>query len=144
MKPLKQLIAITSGLAILLLLVNTFWGKKSFFSPDPIAAESKKEELMNTNLKRSDFKLKAIDYVKELKREITMRVAVYTKKVRERSMSSNEANKRWLIMQELKELMELADANGMTIEDIKNLIGDQEGRPKVTQGELFKASKLQN
>ncbi|PHN06836.1 hypothetical protein [Flavilitoribacter nigricans] len=119
-------------LAGFLIAINLIWGDKApAFVPEP-----QTETIMGT-FKRSDFNLTAEDFVKELTRELTMRQAVYTKQTQQKKLSPKEAAKRYLIIQELKEVMELAGTRGLRIQDIKQMIQDTEIKAKVNQGSMF-------
>ena len=97
---------------------------------------------MNRNFKRSDFNLTAEDFVKELTRELTMRMGVYAKQTQEKKLSPRKAAERYLIILELKELMELVQSRGLRIEDVKQVILDMEIKSKPKQGKLFTSSQF--
>ncbi len=81
---------------------------------------------MEKKYKRSDFNLKLEDYIKELDRELTMRRAVYAQKVKQRKLTEYTANKRYLILLEIKELLELADKRVKGFSDLRKLVDDYE------------------
>lgn len=125
----------------ILVTINIIWGDRSLVVP---AAPSSKEITMERNFKRKDFQLTAEDFVKELSRHQTEKLAVYTKEVKEKRMSPREASKRYLIYQEVKELMELARARGLKMQDLKQMVEDTEIKSQGRQQQLFRKSQQPN
>ena len=68
---------------------------------------------MKKKFKRSDIKLQLEDFIKELDRELIMRRAVYAKQVQQKKLSEFRANKRYLIILEIKELLDQMLACGL-------------------------------
>lgn len=95
-------------------------------------------------MNRKDINIKPGDITKELSRELNMRWAVYARQVNDKKLSKEEANKRYLIILELKELMEAADAKGISIKDLKEMVANAELKAKPTQGSLFTQAKFPN
>lgn len=95
-------------------------------------------------MNRKDIPLKTTDFIKELKRELTMRWAVYTKEVQQKRLSPYEANKRYLIILELRELMEAADSKGLSLQDLKDLIAHLQPPATPKQRTLFTNTKFPN
>lgn len=77
-------------------------------------------------IKRSDIaaNLKNTDRISELSRELTMRAAVYSRQVQEKKLSNYEANKRYLIILEQKELLQLCDRKGIQLPELLKLINE--------------------
>ena len=91
---------------------------------------------MKKAFKRSDIKLKTEDFIKELERELIMRKAVYTKQVKEKKLSEYQANKRYLIMLELKELMQLAEKRKIQFKELKKWVEDWESQTTAKQSAI--------
>lgn len=138
-KAFEEIALIGIIIAGILICVNLIFGDKSKLDP---ASPSHQKEITMANFKRSDFNLTAEDYVKELSREQIMRQAVYTKQTQQKKLSNKEAAKRYLIITELKELMELAQARGLQIKDLKQLVEDSEIKAQAKQGRLFNGSQF--
>lgn len=51
-----------------------------------------------------------------------MRAAVYSRQVQEKKLSNYEANRRYLIILEQKELLELCERKGVQLPELINLI----------------------
>ena len=77
---------------------------------------------MKKKFKRSDIKLQLEDFIKELDRELIMRRAVYAKQVQQKKLSEFRANKRYLIILELKELLELADRRKIKFKELRQIV----------------------
>lgn len=95
-------------------------------------------------MNRRDIALKTSDFIKELKRELIMRWAVYAKQVQQKKLSKYEANKRYLIMLELQELMEAAAERGLTMAQLKDLVNNTQIKARPQQGHLFGSTKFPN
>jgi|GEM_PF-3778917 len=95
-------------------------------------------------MNRRDITLKTSDFIKELKRELTMRWAVYAKQVQQKKLSAYEANKRYLIILELRELMESAEERGLTITQLKDMVSNSQVKSRSQQGQLFGSTKFPN
>ena len=95
-------------------------------------------------MNRRDISLKTIDFIKELKRELNMRWGVYAKQVLQKKLSKYEANKRYLIMLELQELMEAAEERGLTIAQLKDMVSNSQAKSRSQQGQLFGSTKFPN
>lgn len=95
-------------------------------------------------MNRKDIRLSPEDYTKELRRELNMRWGVYAKQVQQKKLSQYEANKRYLIIMELMELMEAARDRGLSMSDLKQMVenGEIKATPKQTQ--LFPRTKFPN
>ena len=87
-------------------------------------------------MKKSDVKLVHKDYIQELKREASMRTRAYRRKINEGKMQQYEANKRYLIIRNLKELMELMERKGITISELTKMLNEQPTTKRI-QGNLF-------
>ncbi len=81
-------------------------------------------------MKRSEIKISVQDRVKEFAREVKMRERVYAGQIEKKKLSRYQANKRILIMQESKELVELLELRGLSWEDMINILKIA-SKPKV-------------
>ena len=91
---------------------------------------------MKKKFKRSDIKLELEDFIKELDRELIMRRAVYAKQVQEKKLSEFRANKRYLIILEIKELLELADRRKIKFKELKQLVEELEVKNAPKQSSI--------
>lgn len=137
MKTLSQLLVISLLLAGALVIINAVFGKRSFFSSTPQT---------NTAMphKRSDFNLTAEDYAKFLQRELTRFQGYLAGEVQHKRMSRTEASRRYMMLEDMLELMKLAQLRGLNYGDLKAFLENQEIGPQAKQQGLFKKSQFPN
>lgn len=136
-KTLSELLLISIVLAGTLLIINAVFGKRSFFS-SPLKTETAMPH------KRSDFKLTSEDYTKFLQRELTRFQGYLAGEVQYKRMSRTEASRRYMMLEDMLELMKLAQLQGLNYQDLKAILENQEIRPQSKQQGLFKKSQFPN
>lgn len=84
-------------------------------------------------MKRSELKVSNDDRLTEVSRELTMRWAVYTKQIQEKKLSQFEANKRYFIIAEYKDVLKELQRIGMDLTDLIKALKDTPGKDQVRQ-----------
>jgi predicted patatin/cPLA2 family phospholipase len=87
-------------------------------------------------MKRSDITITIKDHLKELRRELTMRWAVFTKEVKAKRLTEYEANKRYLIIQQHKELVEEMEKKEISWNDLMQMVESLPPKRRVTQSRM--------
>lgn len=73
-------------------------------------------------MSRAEIQLTNQDFWDELTEEIRLRTRQYPDRVQAGEMSTYEANRRWLVMIELKEFIDLLNAREMELSDLVEIL----------------------
>lgn len=118
-------------LFVILILVNLVFGDKPHFSPPTPQIEN---DMAHS---RKDFKLTAQDYVNYLQRELYTFQATLAKEVQEKRMSRREAAKKFMVQDDMLNLMKIAAKQNLKYEDVLRFLEDRHIQPAEKQKKLF-------
>jgi len=85
-------------------------------------------------MKRSKIKLTHFDVLDEVHAEIRRRLNVYGRALENEDMSQFAANKKMLVMIEIKEFLELVEKSGMGFFELKEILKNSQSWSGVKNG----------
>ena len=82
--------------------------------------------MKNKSFKRSDIKLRDGDFLIEIELLLHEKLKDYPAKIESTEMTEYEANKRFLILVEMRELFEDAKRKGVSMQTLKEMVSNVE------------------
>ncbi len=87
--------------------------------------------------KRSKLQAPVEEYLKEVNTELRFREQVYAKKVQDGKMSRPLANKRYLLMEDIRTVLEELSRTGISIENLLEELAKIGNKARPVQQKLF-------